>query len=151
MRSARISSWTSGSARIAASNLSVQYQTNIIFNHVPADRLHHTAFWVTVLRPLLVPGAHFDYNDGGSSGGGGNVAYERVLPFLNRQPLETTIAQSSACGETWVTVPRNIQDDTHVWLVWSTMRSALRCCGVGLSESVVVSAVAKRRPKSTRW
>ena len=69
------------------------------------------------------------------------MAYERVLPFLNRQPLETTIAQSSACGETWVTVPRNIQDDTHVWLVWSTMRSALRCCGVGLSESVVVSAV----------
>jgi hypothetical protein len=118
--------------RIAASNLSVQYQTNIVFNHVPKDRLHHTAFWVTVLRPLLVPGASFEYNDGG-----GNVVYERVLPFLNRQALETTIAQSAACGDTWITVPRNIQDDTHVWLVWSTMRSALRCCGVGLSESAV--------------
>jgi hypothetical protein len=87
--------------RIAASNLSVQYQTNIIFDTIPDDRIKHTAFWISVLRPLLVPGGDFDFNDGD---GNGNVAYERLFPFLNRKSLETSIAESSTCTETWITV-----------------------------------------------
>ena len=71
-----------------------------------------------------VPGTHFDQDNVGSS-----IAYERLLPFLNRQPLEMSIAESAKESGTWITVPRNVEDDTHVWLVWSALRAALSGSG----------------------
>ena len=47
--------------RIAASDLSVQYQTNVVFDNIPGDRLRHTAFWIALLRPLLVSYFFFSY------------------------------------------------------------------------------------------
>ena len=37
----------------------------------------------------------------------GNVLYDRLLPFLNRRPLEASVARSAALPVTKISIPRN--------------------------------------------
>ena len=113
------------SKRIAGSNLSIQYQTNIIFNNIPYDRISHTAFWIALFHPILNLNTNYNYDTKDQ----GNILYERLLPFLNRNPLEDSIAKSQKQSSSWITVPRNASDSKHIWLVWSTLRAALNGCG----------------------
>ena len=120
--------------QFSATNMTVQLMSAVLFDDIPQDRLGHTAFWVALMRPLLFPGATFDDASGGPGGTMGNKLYDRLLPFLNRRPLEASVARSAALPVSWVSIPRNRADVSHIWCAWVAMRMAAWCCHRGSSE-----------------